>query len=204
MTTALAIDTASANLAVVLGTGEGVLAEWSEPSGQDHSRLLLPAIDRVLKAGVRPDLVVAVSGPGSYAGLRVGIATAQGFALGRGLPVVGVPTLEAVAAASGLNQVRAIHPAGRGEYAIQDFSGGKAQGLPRLAAAGDLGPNCAGEGAGDAGGIEVAALERCRAALRLGIEQFEQSGGAAVVPSYLREPGITRPKHVAGSSVRGA
>ncbi len=82
---------------------------------------LLPMIDSLLRrTGMSPGSIdhVAVSvGPGSFTGVRVGLATAKGFALGANARVSGVSTLEALAASYGLTQgtVCAILHAGRGE-----------------------------------------------------------------------------------------
>jgi tRNA threonylcarbamoyl adenosine modification protein YeaZ len=135
----LAVDTASATIALALIV-DGRAASTSVTDGaQDHSRLLLPAIQDLLQ-GRLEDLaaIVAVRGPGSYAGLRVGIATARALALARGIPAFGVPTLEAVAAAAGPGAFTAIHPAGRGTFAAQAFSGGNPAGPLYSATAADL------------------------------------------------------------------
>lgn len=85
-----------------LAEGCQVLAEVSRDSGLAHGESLLALIDACLEqAGVRlEDLggIAVSSGPGSFTGLRVGLATAKGLALGRDLAIVGVPTLEAFAA----------------------------------------------------------------------------------------------------------
>src|SRR5262245_52075822 len=66
-----------------------------------HARTLLPLIDAALAAagvGLRQlDLLAVSIGPGSFTGLRIGLSVAKGLALATGLPVVGVPTLEAYA-----------------------------------------------------------------------------------------------------------
>uniref|UniRef100_UPI002ADDFDDB tRNA (adenosine(37)-N6)-threonylcarbamoyltransferase complex dimerization subunit type 1 TsaB n=1 Tax=Tepidiforma sp. TaxID=2682230 RepID=UPI002ADDFDDB len=110
MSTILVIDTASDWFAVGLdgeGRRELVVAE----EGRTHTTGLLAAIEGLL--GVeRPGGVIVLSGPGSYAGLRVGIATAQGISLATGAPLFGVRTFEAIAlAAGGEGEVLAIHPA---------------------------------------------------------------------------------------------
>jgi tRNA threonylcarbamoyl adenosine modification protein YeaZ len=190
----LAIDTAASEFALAIALDGVCVAAVSADAAQDHSRLLLPAIDRLLHqhpaelAGV-----VAVRGPGSYAGLRVGLATAEGLALARGIPLRGISTLEAVAAAVN-GDVTVIHPAGRGEFAAQDVRDGELQGTPRIARPEELARPVAGEGAGALGGREVTAEERCRAALRLGIALLREAGGGDSEAFYLREPNITRPR----------
>lgn len=68
------------------------------------------------------DIFAVALGPGSFTGLRIGIATAKSFASTLGREAVGVPTLEAVALAAGANpRVVALLPAGRGELFAQSF-----------------------------------------------------------------------------------
>ena len=66
-----------------------------------HSETLMPMIDRLLRSvGIQAEELTAIalsSGPGSFTGLRIGAATAKGLALGLGIPLVPVPTLEALA-----------------------------------------------------------------------------------------------------------
>ncbi|MEK6709050.1 MAG: tRNA (adenosine(37)-N6)-threonylcarbamoyltransferase complex dimerization subunit type 1 TsaB, partial [Nitrospinota bacterium] len=65
------------------------------------SRALLPALDTLLReAGDRREAIAAVgaaTGPGTFTGMRVGLSTAKGLALGLGIPLYGVPSLEAMA-----------------------------------------------------------------------------------------------------------
>ncbi|MCW2742373.1 MAG: peptidase glycoprotease [Blastococcus sp.] len=101
----LALDTATPTLVAGLarwspGGGIQVLAERAVPSGNRHAELLTPAIRGVLDdAGLRLadlDAVVAGLGPGPFTGLRVGVVTAAALADARGLPVVGVCSLDAI------------------------------------------------------------------------------------------------------------
>jgi tRNA threonylcarbamoyladenosine biosynthesis protein TsaB len=86
-------------------TEDAVLAEAWLGAEQQHCRELVSLIDWCLgKAGMGPEGIegLAVSlGPGSFTGLRIGLATAKALSLATGVPVVGVPSLEAVAAAAG-------------------------------------------------------------------------------------------------------
>lgn len=196
MSTVLAIDTASAELALALAINGECVGSFAIPAGHDHSQLLIPAIERIL-GSQRASLsgVVVTHGPGSYAGLRVGIATAEGLAFARGVPIAGVGTLDAVAAAASLRDGIAIHPAGRAELAALAFANGERSGAAYLIEHGALhGPTLAGEGAHALGGREVTAEERCRAALILGLRALRDAPAEGVEAFYLREPNITRPK----------
>jgi tRNA threonylcarbamoyl adenosine modification protein YeaZ len=101
----LAIDTAlGACSAAVFDTQVGgtILASESLPMVRGHAEALIPLIARVIEtAGIElhyVDRIVVTTGPGSFTGLRVGIAAARGFALAANKPAIGVSTLAAYAA----------------------------------------------------------------------------------------------------------
>jgi tRNA threonylcarbamoyl adenosine modification protein YeaZ len=98
----LGIDTSSAVVVASLSDGTGVVATSTQPGAQAHGELLAPGIDEVLRAsGRRPaDLthVVVGVGPGPFTGLRVGIVTALVLGEALGIPVLGVCSLDVVAA----------------------------------------------------------------------------------------------------------
>jgi tRNA threonylcarbamoyladenosine biosynthesis protein TsaB len=97
----LAVETATSAVSVALLRGEALLDEWTSEDARAPSERLLPGIDALLaRAGARLDAIggFAVSvGPGSFTGLRVGIATVKGLAFASGRPVAAVPTLAALA-----------------------------------------------------------------------------------------------------------
>jgi tRNA threonylcarbamoyladenosine biosynthesis protein TsaB len=97
----LAVDTATAWQSVAVLDGEKVLARADEDADGAHAKRLVPAIDRVLTscgmALADLDGLAVSIGPGSFTGLRVGLATMLGFRLVTGLPLAAVPTLEAMA-----------------------------------------------------------------------------------------------------------
>jgi tRNA threonylcarbamoyladenosine biosynthesis protein TsaB len=126
----LAIDTASAMASIALSSQGRLLAELTWDCGRDHSRQLLPAIDGLLaRQSASKEALGAVFvciGPGSYAGVRVGMSTAKGLAFALEVPLAGVGRLEIEAyafAATGLPVV-AVHRAGRGELAWAAYSSG--------------------------------------------------------------------------------
>lgn len=103
----LAFDTSTEVCTVCLlglGGDARVLAARSAVAGRGHTRMLLGFCDEVLgDAGAEPgDLgaIVVGTGPGTFTGVRIGIATARAMALSIGIPVVGVSTLAALAAAA--------------------------------------------------------------------------------------------------------
>ena len=97
----LAIDTSSMTGSVALCIGDTLLAEFLVNLRSTHSERLLLQIEQIFAmTGVTDadlDLVAVVHGPGSFTGLRVGLATAKGLATAAGIPVVGLSTLEVLA-----------------------------------------------------------------------------------------------------------
>jgi len=156
----LALDTAGPKPSVAVLANERLFEE-PLPSDRRASEVLLPAIARVLAAaGLRLDecgRIVVCAGPGSFTGLRVGLATA--WALGRALgrPVEAVSTLEAMAEAARPwdgARVAAFLDAGRGELVgeVFDLSADRARSLAPAARV------PAGDGPALAGGAPVASL----------------------------------------------
>ena len=102
----LAIDTAlAACSAAVLDTAyNGVVASESVPMVRGHAEALMPLLARLMQeAGfgfTDLDRIVVTTGPGSFTGIRVGIAAARGIAFAGGLPLIGISSFEAVAEAS--------------------------------------------------------------------------------------------------------
>ena len=123
----LSVETATLSGSVALSRGEHILAAFAGDSGVSHSNTLLKDIDKLLhEAQVdlpQIDLFAVANGPGSFTGLRIGIATIKGLAATLERPCAGIPTLEAVALAAGESpHLVALLPAGRGEVFAQLFS----------------------------------------------------------------------------------
>lgn len=97
----LAIESSGNVASAAVAEDSKILAEYTVNIGKTHSQTLLPMIDRVLadaEVSVNEMDAIAVSrGPGSFTGLRIGSATAKGLAAAAGIPIVEVPTLEALA-----------------------------------------------------------------------------------------------------------
>jgi tRNA threonylcarbamoyladenosine biosynthesis protein TsaB len=123
----LGVDTSTERRSVALLGGGGVLAETSSGLREGGSANLLADIDRVLgAAGVslkEVGLYAAAVGPGSFTGLRSGLATVKGLALSTRKPAVGVRTLHALAyCVRPAARVVSLIPAGRGEVFAQLLS----------------------------------------------------------------------------------
>jgi tRNA threonylcarbamoyladenosine biosynthesis protein TsaB len=97
----LALDTATLVSSVALATADTLLAEITLQTKKTHSELLMPHIAKLIDMAevAKTDIkAVAVSiGPGSFTGLRIGLSTAKTLAYAMNIPVVGVPTLAALA-----------------------------------------------------------------------------------------------------------
>jgi tRNA threonylcarbamoyladenosine biosynthesis protein TsaB len=97
----LAIDTATRWAGLALHDGTAVIAEYGWKCLNNHTIELSPAIEdmlaRVDKSVADLDGIAVAIGPGSYTGLRVGLALAKGMALANQIPLFGVPTLDIVA-----------------------------------------------------------------------------------------------------------
>jgi len=99
----LAIETSGPGGGVALSRGTTPLASVAVSSSETHSRRLIPCINWLLeRAGMKMEelqCVAASLGPGSFTGIRIGLATARGLSLALGIPLAGVPTMDALAAA---------------------------------------------------------------------------------------------------------
>ena len=97
----LALDSSGLVASAAILEGDRILAEYTVNYKKTHSQTLLPMLDeicRMLELDLSTvDAVAIAAGPGSFTGLRIGSATAKGLGLSLGIPLVEVPTLEAMA-----------------------------------------------------------------------------------------------------------
>ncbi|MDZ7333381.1 MAG: tRNA (adenosine(37)-N6)-threonylcarbamoyltransferase complex dimerization subunit type 1 TsaB [candidate division KSB1 bacterium] len=100
----LGIDTSTDVCAVALTEDQHLISEYRNSNRRAHAEKILPAIDWVLrdaKITINDLGGIAVSiGPGSFTGLRIGLSVVKGLALATHLPVVAVPSLDAIAASA--------------------------------------------------------------------------------------------------------
>jgi tRNA threonylcarbamoyladenosine biosynthesis protein TsaB len=128
----VAFETSSEWCSVALFAG-GDIAAIETRAGHRHSDLALPMMDQLLSArGLKPrdlDAVAFGAGPGAFTGLRIACGLAQGLAVARSLPVVGISSLEALAEDSGAERVVACIDARMREvyYAALEFRDGRWQ-----------------------------------------------------------------------------
>lgn len=123
----LSIDTALAACAVAVLDGERTLAQRVVPMERGHQEALAPLVAQAVEeAGVafhRLARVAVTVGPGSFTGLRVGLAFAKGLALALDIPCIGIGTLEALAAGR-RGFVAAVIDARRDQLYLQCFDDG--------------------------------------------------------------------------------
>src|SRR5690606_21286295 len=136
----LAFDTAMNACSVALLDGADVCAHIHEKRRRGHAEALLPMIESVLRdSGFSYDMLdmIAVSvGPGTFTGLRIGLAAARGMALAAGKPLLGITSLEALAASVPVElaagrPVAVASDARRGEIYLQIFD--RLDGAPMIA-----------------------------------------------------------------------
>jgi len=123
----LAIETATRAGSVALARGREILWSVSGDASASHSTNLIETVEKGLKStGTKlseVDLFAAAVGPGSFTGLRIGLATIKSFAVCTGRSCAGVSTLAAIARAAGVSEhTVSLLPAGRGELFAQSFS----------------------------------------------------------------------------------
>ena len=98
----LGIDSATPYLSLSLCSEESILADFCKRLDRNHAKCIIPEIDKLfLQARAAKSELTAIGvglGPGSYTGLRIGIAVAKGLARALEVPIAGVSTLEAMAA----------------------------------------------------------------------------------------------------------
>jgi tRNA threonylcarbamoyladenosine biosynthesis protein TsaB len=217
----LAIDTATRWTALALHSGTAVLSEQGWYGRNTQTIELTPAIQAILRRAdmTAADLeAIAVAlGPGSYTGLRVGLSVAKGLALANQTPLIGVPTLDIVAAAFQPleHPLLVVAEAGRtrvcaARYKWHGRSGWQSEQEPVIVTweellAGQAGPlTIAGEIAPDAmrkirasgKGFQLAPVaawtRRAGFLAEIGwrrLRKGQTDDPAALVPIYLREPG---------------
>jgi tRNA threonylcarbamoyl adenosine modification protein YeaZ len=191
----LAVDTSLGTAVAVIDADGTVIAEASAPGRLGHAEVIGDLLAQVARPGITH--VVAGMGPGPFTGLRIGIAAARAFALGRGIPVVPVPSHFAIAlgAAAADGPVTVITDARRREIAVSVFDGTDADGIPNLV---------------EPTRLEKRGTEPVHETVELSASALARVGARAIAsgrtladaePLYLRSPDVVQPgppKRVSG------
>lgn len=122
------VDSTREHLSVILITPEGVTSHSGEGGGRKHNAILLPFIDELLNnanISLRDlDAIACIVGPGSFTGIRLGVATCKGLARGTGIPTISMNALE-ILAYNEVDKVFAIIDARHGNYYGAIYDNGK-------------------------------------------------------------------------------
>ncbi|WP_322409850.1 tRNA (adenosine(37)-N6)-threonylcarbamoyltransferase complex dimerization subunit type 1 TsaB [Microbacterium invictum] len=202
----LGIDTSLGTAVAVIESDGVVVAVADSPNPLGHAEAIGGLLEQVL-AGGEPITHVAVGmGPGPFTGLRVGVAAARAFALGRGIPLVPVPSHDAAAlglmladAVAGPDETgpfAVVTDARRREFAYSVFEGTDDDGLPIRAAGPSLAPRDELDGRLTALGAtrrDVAAVPAAMVALAASRALAAGRTLATSEPLYLRSPDVTLP-----------
>ncbi|MEA3040305.1 MAG: tRNA threonylcarbamoyladenosine biosynthesis protein TsaB [Sphingomonadales bacterium] len=116
----LVMETASAACSAALIAGGEVIAERHEMVGRGHAERLLPMV-RELLAGRRPQALLVDCGPGSFTGVRVGLAAAHGLRIGWGVPLAGYSSMALAAAGAEEAEIAVALRGGHGQLFVQSF-----------------------------------------------------------------------------------
>ena len=180
----LVIETTTAACSVALLGAEGtVLDERHEIVGRGHAERLLPMIAELL-GGRTPLSILVDCGPGSFTGVRVGLAAAQGLAIGWKVPIAGYSSLALLAAACGEAEVAVALTGGHGEIFVQSYGGDPIAPLDELRS---LAPEQAGASvaAGLVLGSGAAALVAARGSGRA-VDALPRAADVRLLPPALR------------------
>jgi tRNA threonylcarbamoyladenosine biosynthesis protein TsaB len=123
----LAVDTSTKFVGLAVYDGSQVLCEEIWLSRRFHTTELAPAVERNLSrlklSGTDLDVLAVAAGPGSFTGLRIGMAFVKGLAFSHQLPVIGIPTLDITASGYPPADIplTAVLEAGRGRFAAAQY-----------------------------------------------------------------------------------
>lgn len=157
----LAIDTALAACSVAVWRDGETLAREVRPMARGQAEALIPMTQAAMAVASLEfadlDRIAVTVGPGSFTGIRVGLAAARGLALAIGKPVIGVTTLEVLAAMCPDRPVLAAIDARRGQVYAQRFAPG-AETAPAVLSLADASALAVGRGTGVGDGAPLLAL----------------------------------------------
>jgi tRNA threonylcarbamoyladenosine biosynthesis protein TsaB len=205
----LVIDTTGSDCSVALRVAGQADLCLSEAIGRGHAERLAPMVAELLeRAGLQPSQLSRIgvtTGPGSFAGSRVGVAFARGLALASGAEAVGVSNLAVLAQGAEVpGPLAVLHDAKRGDIVLQVWRDGTA-GAPELLALADVpgrvvelaGPrgHLAGSGAAlvELDGFEDIAMTAISLPALLDLAEGVDAANAPPAPFYARPPDAKLP-----------
>lgn len=196
----LAIDTSTTRGSVALIDGERVLLEETFTSDRSHGSLLIPVLQRARELAAKPAVIAVGLGPGSYAGVRIAIATAMGLSMATGARLVGIPSVASLE--GGARAYLAVGDARRETFYFTRVEDGQCVEGPLL-----LDETGFRARLGQWPRLPVLVPEPLATVpnaivarpLALGLARLAAAGRSVVAegelePLYLREPHITQPK----------
>jgi len=202
----LALDTASVFCAAALVDNGNILAHKSENIGKGHAEYLMDYIAWIMKEGARDfadiDRIAVNIGPGSFTGVRVGVAAARGLALTLDKPAIGVTAFEALADEAHIlkpeQPVSVVLEAHRGVLYCQHFTAGLSPASrPQIATAEEIAARLPQKAVLTGSGAErIAALRPCplidtrptAAIATYARLAMQKQPGTPPSPLYMREP----------------
>lgn len=185
----LAVDTSLGTTVAVIDADGRTVAEASTPDPLGHAEVIGDLLAQVARPGITH--VVAGMGPGPFTGLRIGIAAARAFALGRGIPLIPIPSHFAIALeADAAGPFAVVTDARRREIAVSVFDGLDADGIPNM-----IRPTRLEKRGVEIDEPDLEATELSAAALaRVGARALVAGRTLAdAEPLYLRSPDVVQP-----------
>lgn len=185
----LAVDTSLGTTVAVIDADGRTVVEASTPNPLGHAEVIGDLLAQVARPAITH--VVAGMGPGPFTGLRIGIAAARAFALGRGIPLIPIPSHFAIALeADAAGPFAVVTDARRREIAVSVFDGLDADGIPNM-----IRPTRLEKRGVEIDEPDLEATELSAAALaRVGARALVAGRTLAdAEPLYLRSPDVVQP-----------
>lgn len=208
MDTILAIETSSSRGSAALLSEGRVLDLREFSSDRSHNSVLFAPLKEMLAKAPPLDLIVAGTGPGSYSGIRVGIAAAIGISLAKNVPMLGLPSLCALGEAYALERYALTGDARRGSWWYAEVVSGELVAPPVVDSLEEI-TGLTARWPGQIYTMDAASPPFCQArpvlpradvlasrANALSVQSLARLSAEAVEPLYLRAPFITASKKV--------
>lgn len=205
MSAILAIESSTSAGSLVLHGADGEMVRRDFPVGRLQQSGIFRPLAEILEGAPDVRLVVAGTGPGSYTGVRTGIAVALGVSLARGVPLIGIPSVCAFEEAADDGSYAVTGDARRGSWWYAEVSGGRLSGAPVVDTAGVIAA-CLARGSARVFTMDPVSPEFCAAvpahpsaevlaarAAAMTAEEIDRLAQAVTEPLYLRAPYITQP-----------